>query len=195
MIDENFPLASLNPEQQDENKLVYYILEDAVSGSIIASKYVRRAAVWNGHEAYYLLFDGFALSSPATAAILLGELSNFRFKTDETPSELVLRLQELFEDLESVPGNAAMTLNGTQKINYLLSAIRSERSLTSVYSQIQTEQVRGTISFEQACDDLRYRCEACSTFSCSWVDCVRRDLCSTFRCSGSGVYTCFDHLS
>jgi hypothetical protein len=88
VIDEKFLLASLSPEQQDENKLVYYILEDAVSSSAGASKYVRRAVVWNGHEAYYLFFDGFALSGPATAAILLGELSNFRFKTDQTPSEV-----------------------------------------------------------------------------------------------------------
>jgi hypothetical protein len=160
VIDEGFLTIPLTPQQHDENKFVYYILEDAVSSSTVAAKYVRRAAVWNGHEAYYLLYDGFALSGPANAAILLGELSNFRCKADESPSELVLRLQELFEDLEAVPGNAALVLNDTQKINYLLSAIRSERSLAPVYSQIQTDQVRGRITFEQACDDLRFRCEA-----------------------------------
>jgi hypothetical protein len=160
VIEESFILTNLNIGQQDDNKLVYYILEDAVSGSAVATKYLRRAAVWNGHEAYFLLFDGFALSGPATAAIFLGELSHFRFKVDETPSEVVLRLQELFDDLESIPGNAAMVIHGTQKINYLLSAMRHERSLASVYAQIQTEQVRGTITFEQACDDLHYRCEA-----------------------------------
>jgi hypothetical protein len=158
--DEGFLTVPLTSQQHDENKFVYYILEDAVSSSTAASKYVRRAAVWNGHEAYFLLYDGFALSGPANAAFLLGELSNFRCKTDETPSELVLRLQELFEDLEAVPGNAALVLHDTQKINYLLSAIRSERSLAPVYSQIQTDQVRGRITFEQACDDLRFRCEA-----------------------------------
>ncbi len=160
MIEEGFLRPPLTTTQKDDNKLVYYILEDTVSGSTIASKYVRRAAVWNGHEAYFFLYDGYALSGPASAAILLGELSYFRFKVDETPSEVVLRLQELFDDLESIPGTAAMTLNDTQKINYLLSAIRPERSLASVFAQIQTEQVRGTISFTQACDDLRYRCEA-----------------------------------
>ena len=51
-------------------------------------------------------------------------------------------------------------MNLYQKINYLLSAIRPERSLASVFSQIQTAQVRGTITFTQACEDLRYRCEA-----------------------------------
>ncbi len=140
--------------------MVFYILEDAVSGSAVAAKYVRKAAVWNGHEAYFLLYDGFALSGPAQAAILLGELGNFRFKVDETPSEVALRLQELFDDLESIPGSAAMTMNDTQKINYLLSAMRPERTLASVYSQIQTKQVRGKITFEGACDDLRFRCEA-----------------------------------
>jgi hypothetical protein len=53
-----------------------------------------------------------------------------------------------------------MVLNDTQKIYYLLSAIRHERSLALVYSQIQTSQVRDNISMKQACDDLRYRCEA-----------------------------------
>jgi hypothetical protein len=160
VIDEGFLALALTPQQHDENKFVYYILEEAVAGSTVASKYVRRAAVWNGHEAYFLLYDGFALSGPANAAILLGELSNFRCKADESPSELVLRLQELFEDLKAVPGNAALVLNDTQKINYLLSAIRSERSLAPVYSQIQSDQVRGRITFEAACDDLRFRCEA-----------------------------------
>ncbi len=70
-----------------------------------------------------------------------------------------MRLQDIFDELESVPGNAAMTLNDTQKINYLLSAMRPERSLASVYSLIQAKQVRGTITFEKACNDLRFRCE------------------------------------
>jgi hypothetical protein len=41
-----------------------------------------------------------------------------------------------------------------------LSAVRPERSLASVYSQIQTSQVRGNITFPQACEDLQYRDEA-----------------------------------
>jgi hypothetical protein len=89
----------------------------------------------------------------------LSELSNFRFKVDETGTELVLRLQELFEDLESVPGQSAIVFSDTQKINYLLSAVKHEKSLQSVYVQIQTDQLRGRITFEQSCDDLRYRCE------------------------------------
>ena len=71
-----------------------------------------------------------------------------------------MRLQEIFDELESAPGNAAMVLHDTQKINYLLSAIRPERSLAPVYSMIQAKQVRGKITFEKACDDLRFRCEA-----------------------------------
>ncbi len=160
VIEETFLDVALTLSQQDDNKLVYYILEESVAGSPTASKYVRRAAMWNGNEAYYFLYAGFALSGPAAAAILLAELSNFRFKTDETASEVVLRLQELFDDLESLPGTAALQLNDTQKINYLLSAVRPERSLASVYSQIQTSQVRGVITFTQACEDLPYRDEA-----------------------------------
>jgi hypothetical protein len=159
VISEFFMQTSLTPKHQEDNKLVYYILEDAVSGSPLAAKYVRKAAEWNGHEAYNFLYDGFAFSGPATATLLLSALNNFRFLVDETSSELCLRLQELFEDLAAVPGASAIEFSDTQKINYLLSAIRHERSLSSVYTQIQTDQIRGRITFEQACDDLRYRCE------------------------------------
>ena len=94
VIEEAFLVTSLTVSHQEDNKLVYYILEDAVAGSSVAAKYVRRAAIWNGHEAYYLLYDGFSLSGPANAAVLLGQLSHFRFKVDETPSEVTLRLEE-----------------------------------------------------------------------------------------------------
>jgi hypothetical protein len=145
-VGEDFLKVALTLEQQDDNKLVYHILEDSVSGPPTASKYV--------------LYSGFALSGPASAAILLAELRNFRFKVDETPSEVVLRLQELFDDLESLPGTAALVMNDTQKISYLLSAVRPERSLAPVYSQNQTAQVRGNITFVKACEDLQLRDEA-----------------------------------
>jgi hypothetical protein len=124
----------------------------------VATKYVRRAPVWDGHAAYNFLFDGYSFSGPATATLLLSELSNFRFLADESVSELVLRLQEMFEDLEAVPGASSIVFGDTQKINYLLSAIRHERSMQPVYVRIQT-QLRGRITFEQACNDLRYCCE------------------------------------
>ncbi len=121
---------------------------------------MHRAPIWDGHAAYNSLFDGYSFSGPATASLLLSELNNFRFKVDETGTELVLRLQELFEDLEAVPGQSAVVFSDTQKINYLLSAVKHEKSLQSVYVQIQTDQLRGRITFEEVCDDLRYRCEA-----------------------------------
>jgi hypothetical protein len=60
------------------------VLEEAVSGSVIALKYVRRAPIWGGHTAYVILYDGYAFSGPAEATILLSQLGNFRFGTDET---------------------------------------------------------------------------------------------------------------
>ncbi len=159
VLEETFKQNVLTDDLNEDNKLVYYLLEDAVTGSPVATKYVRRAPEWDGHAAYTFLYDGYSFSGPATATLLLSELSNFRFKTDETVSELVLRMQEMFEDLEAVPGTSAVTFGDTQKINYLLSAIKHERALQPVYVQIQTDQLRGRISFDQACDDLRYRCE------------------------------------
>ena len=41
---------------QEDNKLVYYVLEDAVSGSPVATKYVRRAPLWDGHATYNFLY-------------------------------------------------------------------------------------------------------------------------------------------
>jgi hypothetical protein len=160
VIADDFLAQQKTTKLNEDNKLVYYILEEAVSSSKIAAKYVRRAPEWDGNAAYTILYDGYAFSGPAEATLLLSELGNFRFGADETASELCLRLQELFEDLEAVPGDSAMSFGNTQKISYLLSAIRHERSLGPVYVQIQTDQLRGRLTFDQACDDLRARCEA-----------------------------------
>jgi hypothetical protein len=67
---------------------------------------------------------------------------------------------ELIEDLELIPGDAAVYLTDTQKLGYLLSAIRHEGSLQAVYSQLQSEQLRGTVSFDQACRELHHRVES-----------------------------------
>ncbi len=142
------------------NKMVYYILEDALVPGSLATKYFRLAAKWHGHQAYYRLHDGCVMSGPQTASLLLSELTNFRFRSDETASGFCLRLRELFEDLEMVPGSAAIQMNDTQKIGYLLTGIRQEKSLDSVYVALQTGQRLGNITFEDACDDLHHRCEA-----------------------------------
>jgi hypothetical protein len=157
---EGFLKQTMTPQLHEDNKLVYYVLEEAVAGSTLATKYVRRAPTWDGHTAIVILYDGYAFSGPAEATLLLSQLNNFRFGGDETANELCLRLQELFENLEAVPGASMVVFSDTQKFNYLLSAIRSERSLTSVYTMIQSDQLRGRITFDQACEDLRYRCEA-----------------------------------
>jgi hypothetical protein len=75
-------------------------------------------------------------------------------------SAFCLRLVELIEDLELIPGPAAVFMTDNQKLGYLLSAIRHETSLQSVYSQLQSEQLRGTTTFKQACQELHHRCEA-----------------------------------
>jgi hypothetical protein len=90
----------------------------------------------------------------------MAELSNIRFQAGETGSAFSLRLIELLEDLEHIPGTAAVCLNDTQKLGYLLSAIRHEKDLAGVYVQLQTDQLRGRVTFEQACQELHFRCEA-----------------------------------
>ena len=162
VIEDDF--LDLLPHSQDAfaaNKLVYYILEDAIVAGTLGTKYFRLAAKWNGgHQAYFCLHDAFVMSGPQTASLLLNQLANLRFSADETASGFCLRLRELFEDLEMVPGDASITMHDTQKIGYLLTGIRQEKSLDSVYVAIQTAQRRGDTTFEEACDDLHHRCEA-----------------------------------
>ncbi len=125
------------------NKTVYFLVEDAVATGTLASRLIRQATKWNGHEAFTLLRNGYVFNGPQSATILLAELSKIRLKKNEDASTFCLRLVELIEDLELIPGDAAVYLTDTQKLGYLLSAIRHETSLQSVYSQFQSEQLRG----------------------------------------------------
>jgi hypothetical protein len=109
--------------------MVFFLIEDAVAPRTLASKLCRQATKWNGHEAFVLLRDGYVFNGPQTATILLAELSKIRLQRDEDASSFCLRLIELIEDLELVPGDTAVFLTDTQKLGYLLSAIRHETGL------------------------------------------------------------------
>ena len=161
VLEENF-LESLwtAPGAKAANKMVFFLVEDAVATGTLASRLVRQATKWNGHEAFVLLRNGYVFNGPQTATILLAELSRLRLKRDEDASTFCFRLVELIEDLELIPGDAAVFLTDTQKLGYLLSAIRHESSLQSVYVQLQSEQLRGTVSFDRACQELHHRVEA-----------------------------------
>jgi hypothetical protein len=150
----------LSPARVNDNKLVYYILEDATQASPLASSYLRQAPLENGFEAYYTLHDGFVFAAATASTILLNELSNFRFLPDETPTGLILRLEELIQDMAMLPNGAAMTFNDTQCIGYLLSALRHEPEWETVASAITSSQLKGDTTFRQACEELRFRCEA-----------------------------------
>ena len=161
VLEENF-LDTLwsAPGAKAANKMVYFLVEDAVPAGTLASRLIRQATKWNGHEAFVLLRNGYVFNGPQTATILLAEISKIRLKKDEDASTFCFRLVELIEDLELIPGSAAVYLTDTQKLSYLLSAIRHENGLQAVYSQLQSEQLRGTVSFDQACQELHHRVEA-----------------------------------
>ena len=65
-----------HPDAVNANKIVYFLIEEAVAVGTLAAKYVRQAPRWNGHEAYILLYNRFVFSGPQTAAVLLAELCN-----------------------------------------------------------------------------------------------------------------------
>jgi hypothetical protein len=79
------------------------LIEDAILPGTIAAQYFRQADMWGGNGAYAKLYDGFVFSGPQTATLLLSELVNLRFKSDESASSFCLRLRELFEDLAKAP--------------------------------------------------------------------------------------------
>ncbi len=161
VLEEDFPsILWETPGARAANKMVFFLIEDAVATGTLASKLVRQATKWDGHGAFLILRNGYVFNGPQTATILLAELSRIRLRRDEDASAFCLRLVELIEDLELVPGNAAVYLSDTQKLGYLLSAIRHESGLESVYCQLQSEQLRGTVTFEQACRELHHRVES-----------------------------------
>ena len=159
VLDPAFFDYPLSPEKRQDNKLVYYIIEDSVQNAPMAASYVRQAAVDNGFEAYYTLHDGYVFAGSTTSTLLLNELSNFRFLPNETPTALCLRLEELFQELELLPSEAAVTFVDTQKIGYLLNALRHEADWDVVSSSITSAQIKGTITFREACEELKVRCE------------------------------------
>ena len=154
-----FDVLPLTNDKRRDNKLVYFIIEDAVQGAPLAASYVRQVALFNGFEAYYTLHDGFVFAGTTTSTLLLNELSNFRFLPDETPTALCMRLEELFQELELLPGDAAVTFIDTQKIGYLVNALRHESEWNFVCSAITSAQIKGAITFKEACEELRHRCE------------------------------------
>ena len=97
-----FDVMPLSPEKRRDNKLVYFVIEDSVQNSTLAMSYVRKASLNNGFEAYYTLHDGYVFAGATTATLLLSELSNFRFLPDDSPTELCLRLDELFQELRDI---------------------------------------------------------------------------------------------
>ncbi len=123
----------------------------------------RRAPRLNGNVGYLHLYDGYTLSGIAAAPFLLQRLTSFRFQSNADVFSFVLRLTDLFDELSRLPGAAACEFTNNQKVHYLLSSIRHEKSLVFMYENLQTQQSRGTLTFDLACDDLQLRCEAIKT--------------------------------
>jgi hypothetical protein len=71
----------------------------------------------------------------------------------------VLRLEELFQELALLPQEAAVTFIDTQKIGYLINALRHEDEWAVVSSAITSAQIQGKMTFREACEELKVRCE------------------------------------
>ena len=143
----------------DQNQMFYYALQEALLEAPQALGFFKTAAKWDGHGAYNAVHRAYTFMGPTTAALLLKKLANLRFKASETPTAFVMRLVELFDDLEEVPGEAAQTFNDVQKIGYLQTALAHEPDLKYFHMHIQTNLTRGNITFLEACTDLYAQCD------------------------------------
>ena len=143
-----------------DNKLVYFLLQKAVSGSLAAHAHFKKARLLDGNGAYFELLNAYTMAAPAKAMLLLQELNLFRMLPGERLSVFGARLLKLFEDISLLEGENAIHFKATQKLNYLLSAIRHEPDLKETYVFIEQSQSRGTITFEEALTALTRRCES-----------------------------------
>ena len=142
-----------------DNKLMYFLLQRAVTGTVDAIMHFRKAPSMDGHAAYFELYNAYTLAAPAQAAILLQSLTLFRMKPGERLSAFCSRLVKLFDDLDRLPGEYRMTHNPTQRLGYLLTAIRHEADLKETYVYIEQAMTRGDMTFELAVRALEKRCE------------------------------------
>ena len=143
----------------DQNQMFYYALQEALLGAPQALGFFKTAAKWDGNGAYTAVHRAYTFMGPTTAALLLKKLTNLRFRSSETPAAFVMRLVELFDELEAVPGDAAQTFNDVQKIGYLQTALAHEPSMKYIHMHIQTNLTRGKITFLEACTDLYAQCD------------------------------------
>jgi hypothetical protein len=143
----------------EQNQIFYYALQEALLAAPQALGFFKTAAKWDGHGAYVAVHHAYNFMGPTTAALLLKKLSNLRMTSSETPTALVMRLVELFDELEEVPGDAAYVFNDVQKIGYLQAAIAHEPDLKQMHMHIQTSLTRGNITFLEACTDLYAQCD------------------------------------
>ena len=143
----------------DQNQMFYYALQEALLDAPQALGFFKTAAKWDGNGAYSAVHRAYTFMGPTTAALLLKKLSNLRFKSSETPTAFVMRLVELFDELEEVPGDASQTFNDVQKIGYLQAALAHEPDMKYIHMHIQTNLTRGNITFLEACTDLYAQCD------------------------------------
>ena len=142
-----------------DNKLMYFLLQRAVTGTVDAIMHFRKAPAMDGHAAYFELYNAYTLAAPAQAAILLQKLTLFRMASGERLSAFCSRLVKLFDDLDRLPGEYRMTHNPTQRLGYLLTAIRNEADLKETYVYIEQAMTRGDMTFDLAVRALEQRCE------------------------------------
>jgi hypothetical protein len=138
---------------------MYFLLEKAVKDNVLAYSHLKKAPKLDGNKADFALREAFVFSGQANGAILLMKLTNFRLGQGELVSAFCLRLRELFEELEELEGEHAFVFNDTQRLEYLLTAIRNEVDLEASYTHITAEMNRGSMTFELAVADLESRCE------------------------------------
>ena len=119
----------------------------------------KKAGKFDGNVAYFHLREDYIFSSQVEGALLLQKLNGFILQSGERLTTFCTRLAEVFQELEDLDGEHAMTFTDTQKLTYLLNAIHHEPHLEAARVYLQSEMNRGTMTYGLALRDLRLKDE------------------------------------
>jgi hypothetical protein len=116
-----------------KNKVLYHLIEKAVEDSVVAHSHFKQAPRFDGNAACFQLRDAHVFTSQAEAALLLQKLNGFHLQSGGLLTTFCARLEEPFEDLESLEGENKMEFSTTQKLMHLLRAISAEPELDAAH--------------------------------------------------------------
>ena len=113
-LDPDYRLRSVSFAYKD-NKLLYFLIEKSVEHSVEAYSHFKKVAKFDGNAAYFHLREAYIFSSQADGALLLQKLNGFVLQSGERLTTFCTRLTEVFQELEDLDGEHAITFTNTHR--------------------------------------------------------------------------------